>query len=211
MVQDALPGTRVSTAQVVAQKIRKEIIDGIRKPGDKLREVELCKQFHISRTPIREALRILQSEGFAMHNPRSSVVVSKLEAEEIEKLYEVRRTLEVLSARWAAQNITDEQIDELIAVNEQIYRSQSFDAGAVDALDIKLHRMIANAAKSLVLIEHLENLYRKAAIVTRMVPFKKEQLEHMYKEHSDIIRALKIHASEAAEKYMEIHFYNGPI
>ena len=109
-------GTLVRNASVAATElIREAIIDGRLEPGRRLKEEELARELGISRTPIREALLMLQAEGLVDAIPNRGAMVRVHNAEDLEDLYQLRALLEGYAARRAGTRITDEQLDELRA------------------------------------------------------------------------------------------------
>lgn len=102
-----------NAAQIAAGIIREAIFDGTIPQGTKLREEKLAREFGISRTPVREALLILQTEGFLVASPNRGSVVKAYSIEEIVDLYDTRAVLEAFAASRAARSITKEQIREL--------------------------------------------------------------------------------------------------
>ena len=197
-----------SISKVVAEKIREEIINGKLKPGDKLKEAFLSKQMQVSRTPIREAFRVLQSEGFLIYNPNCGVMVATLGVEDVAHLYEIRSALEQISASHAARHISKEQLQELVRINEEIKNFDSLNPQRSSNLDLQFHNLIALASQNQILIDCLAVIFMKTAMVLRFIPFKRERIAKTYMEHEDIIHALTSKDSDLAQKYMEIHFYN---
>jgi DNA-binding GntR family transcriptional regulator len=196
-----------STAEVVAQKIRENILNGQLKPGSKLRETEICTWLQVSRTPVREAFRVLQSEGFVTHNPNYGVVVASLGVDDVTQLYKIRSVLEQISAYDAAVHITKEQIAELRKINEDLNFFDEMNPQKSSDLDLRFHSVIAQASRNNILIECLSGIYRRTAMVLRFIPFQKTRIARTCKEHADIISAMESGDSELAKKYMEIHFY----
>ncbi|WP_159459797.1 GntR family transcriptional regulator [Scatolibacter rhodanostii] len=196
-----------STAEMVAQRIRDGIMSGQLKSGDKLKEVELSKSMSVSRTPVREAFRILQSEGFVIHNPRVGVVVASIEPEDVVHLYQVRAVLEELSAYNAASRIKQEHIDELRRINQKMLSCAENDPARAREYDLDFHIALARHAGNPILEEQLAIVHRKTHMILNFVPFQKKRIPYSCKEHDDIIAALEQHDEFAARKYMEIHFH----
>lgn len=103
------------------RKLREAILDDYFKPGDRLYEKELCEQFGVSRTSIREALRQLEAEGLVFTVPNHGPIVTKVTYRDAEDIYQVRELVECLASRLFAERATDEQVRDL--------------AGAVDDLE----------------------------------------------------------------------------
>jgi DNA-binding GntR family transcriptional regulator len=104
----------------IVSSLRDSIIRGELRAGQKLTEPELADKLGISRTPIREAFRQLESEGFLTVIPRRGAVVSTLTRQEIEEFYEIKSLLEGYAARVAASRITKKDIDKLRKINKQL-------------------------------------------------------------------------------------------
>ena len=197
-----------TAGSTIADEIRKEISKGTYKTGDKIREAQLCEKYGVSRTPIREAFRLLQNEGILVHIPQCGVQVAKFGEEEAMHLLQVRASLEYLSAREAVKFITDEEIQTLRRINEEIREfDEKYAAHSVD-LDKDFHMIIAKASKNPYISEYLENVILRNQLVKYIIPFRRSRIPHTYKEHEDIIQALEIHDSYLAEVYMEVHFHN---
>lgn len=99
----------------VHDTLRGRIIDGIYQPGHRMVELELADQLGVSRAPVREALRALESEGFVTVVPRKGVVVSVLTARDVQELFDIREALDVLACRRAAERATPAELAELKA------------------------------------------------------------------------------------------------
>ena len=97
----------------VFQRIREDILKGKYKQNDELKEATLGKELGVSRTPVREALRQLELEGLVSIVPNRGAYVNGISKKDIWDIYYMRSTLEGLCARWAVENITEEQIDRL--------------------------------------------------------------------------------------------------
>lgn len=207
MLEKSMRIEQTSIAEMVAEKIRIWIMNQTLKSGDKLREVELSKQLNVSRTPVREAFRILQSEGLVVHNPRSGVVVASVGVNDVVQLYEVRGVLEVLSAYHAAQNTTQELVEELRRINSEMLRCAIDAPEKARECDLDFHITIARWANNPTLEDQLGILHRKTRIVLNFVPFSKDRIPYSCKEHDDVIAAIEEGKEDVASKYMEIHFH----
>lgn len=97
----------------VRDDIRQRIVEGVLAPGQKIVERELAAELGVSRIPIREAIRMLESEGFVTVVPRSGVVVRRLSRHDVEELFDVREALEVLAVRRATECATDAELKRL--------------------------------------------------------------------------------------------------
>lgn len=102
---------------LLVERIHAKIALGEFRPGDRLRQEELAEQFKVSRTPVREALRLLEAKGVISQEPRHSAVIRTPSTREIREIYQIRAELEGLAAQLAAQWISDNQLDDLRSIH----------------------------------------------------------------------------------------------
>jgi DNA-binding GntR family transcriptional regulator len=107
------------TSKVVEQ-VRQEISTGRLRPNQRLVESEIAEKLGISRTPVREALRILETEGYLNRRPRGGLTVTDYSIAEIRNICEVREALESMALKLACERVTDEQIKHVIELHERI-------------------------------------------------------------------------------------------
>lgn len=93
--------------------LRKDILQGRLKQGEKLTEQKICDEYGISRTPVREAFRQLELEGFIETLPNRGAFVRGFSPQDIQDLYELRKAYEILAVRWAIERITDKELEKL--------------------------------------------------------------------------------------------------
>ncbi len=106
----------------ILETIRDAILKGSLKPGERVSEPELAERFGISRTPIREAFRQLESEGYLEVIPRKGAVVASLSERDVEEFYAIKIILEGFAARMAAEKLSDKDIDRLEAINTKLQK-----------------------------------------------------------------------------------------
>ena len=94
-------------------KLERDILTGTLKPGQKLTEQEICSQYEVSRTPVREALRQLEADGLVENILNRGAFVVGLSKQDFEDLFEMRRAYEMQAVKWAIERITDEEMDKL--------------------------------------------------------------------------------------------------
>lgn len=190
-----------------------EIVDGIIElirnrvylPGTPIREVELCQHFGVSRTPVREALRLLQNSNVVEYIPRCGVQVADMDQETLAHITKTRAVLEVLSTRQAAERITSEELDELLLINEQFCVAST--SSEIQRLDRLLHMRIAEISGNPCVLYYLKNLTMRQTIIATIYERIPERQQHSYMEHKGILDALEIHDPELAAKQTDIHFY----
>ena len=131
----------LSQGEAAYLQLRDAIRDGTFGPGDRLREVEVAERLKLSRTPIREALRRLESDGIVEHKPRIGAIIRTLSRTEVVELYEMRLVLERTAAEMAAKHASPAEIDALESLNEDIGRAGK-DANLAASLNQSFHHCI---------------------------------------------------------------------
>ncbi len=190
----------------IVSSLRESIIKGELSPGQKLTEPELADRLGISRTPIREAFRQLESEGFLTVIPRRGAVVSKITRKEIDEFYELKSLLEGYAARIAAEKINEKGIEKLRKINEQLIKLA--EEGDIEAFFLKneeFHRTFISYCGNEKLLEFREH------VVQRFMRFRLEalavpgRLMDSVKQHRTIIRALARKDGRLAEAVVLEH------
>ena len=142
--------------------IRDAICNGALKPGEKVLEPELAKQFGISRTPIREAFRQLQSEGYLKVVPRKGVVVAELSRRDIEEFYAIRSILEGYAAKLATPRLTDEDLGKLEALCGELQQLADLaDVEGFFEVRGEFHETVVKASENYRLFELIQQLETK--------------------------------------------------
>lgn len=118
---DPLINRRSLSGEIVAH-IRRMIVEGQLKPGDKIREAELCALFNVSRTPLREALKVLTSEGLISMEQNRGARVSRITYKEVADLFPIMGALEALAGELACENATEDDIATMRAMHDQMVR-----------------------------------------------------------------------------------------
>jgi len=151
----------ISIRQRVCDYLRNEVLSNRIPAGSRLVEAQLAKQINVSRTPIREALHILEMEGLIESFPRVGYRVKELRWEDVEEICEIRAVNEILAAKWAMKRIIAE---ELAAMKENINLAESEIQGGQAELfaerDAEFHEMLAKASGSQRLLELCQMLRR---------------------------------------------------
>ncbi len=193
----------------VFEQIRDDIISGVYPDGAELREIPLAHKLNASRTPVREALRQLELEGLVMIIPNKGARVTAIKQKDVRDIYKVRSLLEGLCARWATQNITDEQIDELeeILLLAEFHLKKNSDVSAkqVSDVDSKFHDVLYTASNSRIL-EHVLKDYHKYVKMARQLSINTpSRAEKSIEEHRGILEAIKAKDADLAEKLAHEH------
>lgn len=139
------PGPPVSRADYVHTVLHREILDGALQPGAPLRQSEIATRLGVSITPVREALRRLESVGLVSYEAHRGATVTRSQSASSDELYLLRAAVEGLAARLAARRITPAQLDELSEIHRQMQAARlAHDVGALAAGSRRFHATIAD-------------------------------------------------------------------
>jgi DNA-binding GntR family transcriptional regulator len=175
----------------IVSSLRESIVKGELKSGQKLTEPELAEKLGISRTPIREAFRQLESEGFLTVIPRRGAVVSSLTRKEVQDFYEIKSLLEGYAARVAAQRVTKKDIEKLKKINEQLEALiEEDDVEAFFRKNNEFHNTFIALCGNEKLLEIRSNLVQKFLRFRLQALAVPGRLLESVKQHRVIIRAL---------------------
>lgn len=185
----------------VFQTLQQEILHGDLKPGERLMEIHLANKLGVSRTPIREAIRMLEQEGLVRMIPRRGAVVAGITEKDLRDVLEVRKALEELAVRLACQNITEQQIRELGQAEKRVADAlENGDVMLIARADMDYHDIINLATGNQRLIRFLNTLREQT--YRYRVEYLKNQAYHvqLLEEHRELSAAIcRRDSSEAAE------------
>ncbi len=197
---------------VVFQTLREAILRGELKPGERLMELQLAAQLGVSRTPIREAIRMLEQEGLAVTMPRKGAEVAKMTLKGMEDVLEIREALDILACQLACDRITDELLVTLEEKKKAFEASlETKDVKVIADADISFHDVIYEATGNPKLIALLSNL--REQIYRYRVEYLKavESYPILIKEHDDIYQSLVRHNREESTVAIREHVKNQAI
>lgn len=178
---------------VVFQTLRSAILKGSILPGERLMEIHLADKLGVSRTPVREAIRMLEQEGLVVMIPRKGATVAEITVSELVDVLEIRMTLEELAMKRACRNVTPEWLEKLEVAEQEFQKviAENNDVEAWALADEKFHNVIYEMTGNRRLIQLLSNL-REQMYRYRMEYLKnRDAHESLVEEHKEIIRALK--------------------
>jgi DNA-binding GntR family transcriptional regulator len=187
-------------------RLRQMIIEGQFVPGDKIPERQLCDQFGVSRTPLREALKVLAAEGLVQLAPNRGAMVATLSQEELEECLPMVATIESLAGELAGQNITDEEIVAIKAFHAGMLAAiEADDLDAALVMNRKMHRGIVAAARNPLLAAIYDTLFFRVGR-NRLAPhLSAETIAKALVDHEDIIEALEARQSQRLAGLLKRH------
>lgn len=197
---------------VVFNTLREAILKGDLKPGERLMELKLADKLGVSRTPIREAIRMLEQEGLAVTIPRRGAEVAKMTLKGMEDVLEVREALDELAAQVACKRMTKEQLERLMKVKEEFENSiKTGDIRKIAQSDVKFHDVIYEATGNPKLVSLLNNL--REQMYRYRVEYLKDSKNYskLIAEHEAIVEALKKRDGASVTVAMHEHVANQAI
>jgi DNA-binding GntR family transcriptional regulator len=188
-------------------KLRGMILNFEIQPNSRLTETELATYFKVSRTPIREALQRLETEGLIEIKPKQGCFVRAMDLEEFGDYYQIRISLEMLSLETACMNMSDDALKKLLAIWEQDPSTDESDikAGQVAAMDESFHLVLAEGGGNQVLVKMLSDINNRIRIVRRWDFTDEERIRKTYEEHQKIIHHLLARDLQSAKNVMVKH------
>ncbi len=206
---DAGPIARPSLHDQLTGRLRTLIVEGELAPGTRVPERELCDRFQVSRTPLREALKVLASEGLLELAPNRGARVAQLTVEAVEELFPVMGALEALAGELAAQRITTEGLAEVRALHYQmVLHYERGELAPYFRLNQQIHERILDWAGNPTLVTLYRGLagrIRRARYVANM---SRDRWAAAVAEHEEILRALEARDGVALAQVLKRHLRN---
>ena len=198
-----------SLSSRVFHTIREDILNGKYQANEELKEKSIGEEMGVSRTPVREALRQLELEGLVHIIPNKGAFVENVTLKDIKDIYEIRSLLEGLCARWAANNITKEQLEELeetVFLSDFHFSKENWDQ--MVELDNRFHEIVYEACGRKELTRVLRDYHHYLQRIRKITLEQKTRARASMDEHCKIAEALKARDAAEAERCASIHIRN---
>ena len=197
-------GSRLS--ERLRESIEEEIATGKLLPGTRLDEVELATRFGVSRTPIREALRLLLGEGLVEMRPQRGAVVAQATPQRLIEMFEVMAELEGMCVRLAARRLTEPEMAEIEALHDACRGSAAArDADAYFYANERFHYALYAASHNTFLFEQASALQRKLRPYRRLQLRVRNRPQRSFEEHQAIVDALREGDADKAVQSIRAH------
>jgi DNA-binding GntR family transcriptional regulator len=196
------------------EAIRADILSGALKPGERLREEDLVSRVGVSRTPVREALRRLESDGYAVVQANRGASVSAYSKRDVDEIYGLRALLEGHASRRAAARITPNQVAQLEALNVQMRALKNLGGRTLERqlersrLNQAFHEIILEASDNIRLATIVRQLAQVALSARTFSNYDEDDETRALDNHDELIRALKSGHPDWAEATMRSHVHN---
>ena len=195
--------------QQVAVRLRQRIVEGQVAPGAKLNERELCEQLHVSRTPLREAIKMLAAEGLVVLLPNRGAVVAQLSAQDVADTFEVIAGLEGQSGELAAQRIGDAELTEIRALHYEMLAAHARrDLPTYYRLNALIHNQINAAARNPVLTQTYRTINARLQALRFRSNFDEAKWHRAVREHEEMVDALVRHDAAALREVLVRHMHH---
>lgn len=188
--------------------LRRMILDGDLAPGSRVPERDLCAALEISRTPLREALKVLASEGLVQLMPHRGATITKLSPQDLDHAFRVVEALEALAGELASERITDDEIAQIRALHGQMVAY--YENGARPEyfrLNQAIHDHIVAAAGNPILSEMHANLSRRIQQARYMPNYSTARWRQAVEDHEQMLEALEARDSERLARVLRHHLW----
>ena len=191
---------------IVFETLRKAILDGDLKPGERVMEVQLAEELGVSRTPVREAIRKLELEGLLVMVPRKGAYVADISIKDVLSVLEIRASLEGLGASLAAERITEEEVERLkVSAKEFEAMHEANDRDGMVEKDTEFHSILLSASRNNKLLEIVEGLSDYVQRFRVIYFTEYSDSKNIMEEHRKILEAIDERDIDKANKAAQDH------
>ena len=185
----------------ITEDLEEKILNGTLEQGHRLIEAELCKTYGISQSPLREALRVLESKGYVTHVPRKGAFVTKITLDDIEETYLIRASLESLATYLAVKKNNPGVLAKLKKMHVQMIKAAGKeDVKTYSALNFKFHETIINASQSKRLIQMLQTFVNQTERFHLNIFQNSDMFKNSIDAHEKIIHGFESGNAEETER-----------
>lgn len=198
---------KVTAAERAYSEIRRAIVQGRYKVGERLAEAKLGEELGVSRTPIHSALQRLHAEGFVEVSSHAGAIVRGWSRRDAEEIFDIRATLEGMACGLAAENATSSDIELLSSLCDDMEHIVCDDGSLSEASEInrKFHAEILRISGNQRLMDLCETLMNLGFLFRSLSRFSTPQIERSLQHHRDLVRAIETGNREWASTLMTAH------
>lgn len=196
----------------VAEQLRQRIFRRELSPGSWIDELKIADEYGISRTPLREALKVLAAEGLVTMKVRRGAYVTEVSETDLADVYHLLGLLESDAAAAVARHATDADLLQLEELHKQIEAVQALGAAGVQQfldLNIRFHAQLLAMANNRWREQMVNDLRKVMKLHGHSSMFKAGRMQQSLQEHRAVLQALKARDAEAAMRLMRQHFHSG--
>ena len=193
-------------AEVLLAKIETMIIDGVLRPGERLDETVLAKQFGVSRTPVREAIRVLTAIGLVQNTGRQGAEVAQISVSMLIEMFELMAVLEGMCAQLAARRATDEERSSMFVTHKMLEETLARgDHKDFYSVNLQFHDQLYQASHTQYLSGETLRLRRRLSPYRMRVTYQPGRMRATLGEHLEIVKAVDKGDSEGAMEAARSH------
>jgi DNA-binding GntR family transcriptional regulator len=197
------PKQKIPQGEDAYQRIISEIRNGTLLPGDRLTETDIASRLGISRTPVREAIRLLEADDLVTHTPRRGATIRALAHAEISELYDMRAVLEGAAAQFAARAASEVELNNLSSIHDAMCKADTAEDRYI--LNQQFHKALLDSARNRFLIKAVGANQKTLLILGRSTMEEGGRTDMALAEHAEILAALKTRDPERAGTAMRRH------
>jgi DNA-binding GntR family transcriptional regulator len=200
---------RRSLHDELVERVRRQIVEGVLAPGEKISEKDLCAAYAVSRTPLREALKVLAREGLVVLTPHRGAHVSRLTVSDIEEAFPVIGALEGLAGELACAQATDAEIQQISVLHKKMETAyENRDRQRYFRFNEEIHDALAAAARNPTLDRMREMLDGRVSRARYYANISTARWDQAMKEHMAILDALKARDGVKLGRILQDHLAN---
>lgn len=192
-------------------RLREDILRGRMKNEEKLTEQRVCNEYNVSRTPVREAFRLLEQEDLIKMIPNRGAFVTGMTDQDIADMYDMRKEYEILAFKWAVERMTQKELEDIRNAYELMeFYTMKGEMGKAQAQNVHFHELIYEASHNrqltrvLTSFQYYTKLFREEGEVGHA---EEEDMDQVLKEHKDILQSLEerdaVRGCEAVKTHLE--------
>lgn len=190
-------------ASDVRNRLRSMILGAELKPGQRLVEDDLCERLNVGRTPVREALLLLQGEGLLSRE--RGWVVETVDRSQVRAIFESRAAIESATARLAARHAEPAELEELARLVEAMEPAETLTRSELNTLNTEFHRLIVKASKNKLLEQFHERTQFHYWMLRVPILFSESEVKETNRQHRNILNALMDRDEGEAERAARLH------
>lgn len=193
----------------LVERLRNLVVEDVLKPGEKVPEKQLCDSLGVSRTPLREALKVLASEGFVVLQANRGARVASVTREELENTFPVLATLEQLAGELACQRMDPAEIQHIESRHQDMLDAYGLrDRQAYFKANQEIHDALIRGARNDILENHHKLLAARVRRARFMANLSDERWAQAIGEHEAMMKMLKARDADGLGKTMKLHMMN---
>ncbi|WP_108859899.1 GntR family transcriptional regulator [Ruegeria sp. Alg231-54] len=200
---------RPTLHEELVERLRNLVVEDVLKPGEKVPEKQLCDSLGVSRTPLREALKVLASEGFVVLQANRGARVASVTRDELENTFPVLATLEQLAGELACQHMDSAEIEQIERRHADMLKAyESHDRQAYFRANQDIHQALIRGARNDILESHHKLLAARVRRARFMANLSDERWAQAIDEHEVMMELLRARDADGLGKSMKLHMMN---